>query len=268
MKKNIFITGSTDGIGKLTARKLAEDGHHIYIHGRNIDKVNHTIGELKELSKNPNIFGYTCDFSDLHQVITLGQKINDEQIHIDVLINNAGVFKTSTSKNNLGLDLRFTVNYLAPYIFTQQLISLLKKSDAPRVINLSSAAQAEVSLEALAGKTDLTTQEAYAESKLALTMWSFNFAKENKEINTIAVNPGSLLNTKMVKEAYGNHWSSADKGAEILSDLAISEQYDDKSGSYFDNDRGAFNNAHPNAYNEEKIQSLINFTENLLDQLM
>ena len=79
-------------------------------------------------------------------------------------------------------------------------------------------------IEALKGNANLSTQESYAQSKLALTMWSFYFAKTNSKIMTIAVNPGSLLNTNMVKEAYGHHWSLADKGADILYELATSEK--------------------------------------------
>ena len=88
-------------------------------------------------------------------------------------------------------------------------------------------------------------------------MWSFYLAKTLPDINVIAVNPGSLLNTNMVKEAFGNHWSSADKGANILYELAVSDDYQDASGKYFDNDRGNFAKAHTDAYDEKKIDKLI-----------
>ena len=84
-------------------------------------------------------------------------------------------------------------------------------------------------------------------------MWSFYLAKKEPSINVIAVNPGSLLNTNMVKKAFGKHWSSADKGANILYELAVSEDYKGASGKYFDNDRGTFAEVHPDAYNETKI---------------
>ncbi|MFY0655127.1 MAG: short-chain dehydrogenase, partial [Cyclobacteriaceae bacterium] len=120
---------------------------------------------------------------------------------------------------------------------TQGIIPLLQKSASPRLINLSSAAQSSVSIEALKGNEQLSEQEAYAQSKLAITMWSFHLSQEFEFLNVIPVNPGSLLNTKMVQEAYGQYWSSADKGAQILYELAITEQYADSSGKYFDNDK-------------------------------
>ncbi|MEL6484571.1 MAG: SDR family NAD(P)-dependent oxidoreductase, partial [Bacteroidota bacterium] len=172
-------------------------------------------------------------------------------------INNAGVFKSKIAQNADNLDIRFAVNLFAPYLLTQKVLPLLKNSDAPRVINLSSAAQSAVELDALEGKKSLSTQEAYAQSKLALTMWSFYLAKQYDFLNVIAVNPGSLLNTRMVQEAYGQSWSPADKGAKILHQLALSKEYESSSGKYFDNDRGVFAQAHADAYDAQKIEGLV-----------
>ena len=96
--KTIFITGSTDGIGKLAAKSLALQGHRIYIHGRNSEKVNLTVEEIKTLAENENIFGVTADFSNLTEVKELAKIVNDTIDHIDVLINNAGVFKGCCKK--------------------------------------------------------------------------------------------------------------------------------------------------------------------------
>lgn len=265
--KTIFITGSTDGIGKLAAVQFAKAGHKLILHGRNKEKLAQVISQIKEVSRNEEITGYSADFSDLHDVEQLGQQIITEHPVIDVLINNAGVFKISKEINQKGLDVRFVVNYLAPFVLTDLLKPVLEKSKAPRIINLSSAAQSPVSIPALFGEEKVGMQAAYAQSKLALTMWSFQLAKQWDFANIIAVNPGSLLNTKMVQEAYGQHWSPAEKGADILFDLAMSEKYAENSGSYFDNDRGSFNQAHADAYNESKINELITKTHTLLKTL-
>ncbi|MEM9392183.1 MAG: short-chain dehydrogenase, partial [Bacteroidota bacterium] len=120
--------------------------------------------------------------------------------------------------------------------------------------------------EILSGERQGAVQETYAQSKLALTMWTFEFARLYPKIVTIAVNPGSLLNTKMVQEAYGQYWSSADKGADILFDLAVNEVHENNSGKYFDNDRGVFAKAHPEAYSASKTDALISMTEKILKQ--
>ena len=205
-----------------------------------------------------------ADFSDLDAVKQMTQDIKQDRSRLDVLINNAGVYNSSKSQNSDGLDMRFAVNYLAPFLLTNDLIFLLKKGTAPRIINLSSAAQSPVDYEVLTGMKTQSPGETYAQSKLALTMWSFYLAKKEPDLNVIAVNPGSLLNTNMVKEAFGKHWSSADKGATILYELAVSEDYRDASGKYFDNDLGTFTEAHPDAYDETKINKLITTTAKIL----
>ncbi|MEO1051394.1 MAG: SDR family NAD(P)-dependent oxidoreductase [Bacteroidota bacterium] len=264
--KTILITGSTDGIGKLAAIKLAKDGHQMLLHGRNNEKLQRTVSEIKASSNNENIVGFTADLSDFTSVKKMIAGLSDEVYKIDVLVNNAGVFKSSVRSTQGGLDLRFAVNYFAPYLLTHDLITLLKKSSAPRVINLSSAAQSSVSITALKGEETISEQEAYAQSKLALTMWSFHLSQKFDFLNVIAVNPGSLLNTRMVQEAYGQYWSSADKGANILHELAISSLYSTSTGKYFDNDKGAFGKAHIDAYDEEKIAMLISETEKILNK--
>lgn len=268
MNKTILITGSTDGIGQLAAYQLAKDGHQLLLHGRNSDKLSRMLNEIKKISGHANIKGFVADFSDLSAVRKMAQAIVDEVGTLDVLVNNAGVFNSPIDKTQGGLDIRFVVNYFAPYILTQILSPLLKQKDDARVINLSSAAQASVSFDALAGTVMLSAKDAYAQSKLALTMWSFDMAKTHHDIGVIAVNPGSLLNTNMVKEAFGQHWSSADKGANILYDLAVSGEYTGVTGKYFDNDkgetRGDFGNAHPDVYDAMKVKQLISVTESIV----
>ena len=264
MKKTILITGSTDGIGKGLALKLVKEGHKVYIHGRNSEKLRATISEIKVESGSNKVDGFLADFSDLDSVKHMASEILEKKIAFDVVINNAGVYNSSLTRNKNGLDLRMVVNYLAPYLLTNTLLPLLKQSTDSRIINLSSAAQSPVSLQALSGRDIQSEGEMYAQSKLALTMWSFYLAKQQNSVNVIAVNPGSLLNTKMVKEAFGKHWSSADKGVEVLYDLALSEEYNDITGKYFDNDKGMFGEAYPDAYDMDKIEVLIQTTESVL----
>lgn len=264
--KHILITGSTDGIGQLLAHKLAGEGHHVYLHGRNADKLTAVIDNIKAETGNAAVSGFVADFSDLAAVKQMAEQVRESVPKLDVLINNAGIFNVANPLNAEGLDVRFVVNYLAPYVLTNALLPTLQQAENARIINLSSAAQASVSLTALQGKESLTANAAYAQSKLALTMWSFDLAKQLAEdnINVIAVNPGSLLNTKMVAEAYGQHWSPADKGVNILYDLALSADYENATGKYFDNDKGdpkgTFANAHADAYNEQKIAELLTVT--------
>ncbi|MEQ8552250.1 MAG: SDR family NAD(P)-dependent oxidoreductase [Cyclobacteriaceae bacterium] len=261
--KHILITGSTDGIGKLTAIKLAKEGHTIYLHGRNQEKVDKAVEEVKQLSGNEAVSGFLADFSDLTTVSKMADQVNAELDSLDVLINNAGVYNSPAQVNDQGLELRMVVNYLAPYHLTNKLMTLFKRGT--RIINLSSAAQAPIDLQILSGRKNAASErDMYAQSKLALIMWSFHLAASEKDCTVIAVNPGSLLHTKMALEAFGNSWSSADKGATILHDLAVSDTYAKSSGKYFDNDQGRFSQAHLEAYDDAKIEALIAVTNKIL----
>ena len=256
MKKIIFITGSTDGIGKVTAIALAKAGHAVYIHGRSAEKVARVTAETGATG------GFTADLSDLNAVVSLANEIQEKQLQIDVLINNAGVYHSAKATNEAGLDLRFVVNYLAPVLLTQKLLPQLTAQ--ARILNLSSAAQASVSISALRGEESIGEQKAYAQSKLALTMWSFELASAQQGHIVIPVNPGSLLNTRMVQEAFGTHWAPADKGAKILCDLAVTDRYPGVTGKYFDNDSGAFGRAHADAYDPQQLATLMEATSELL----
>lgn len=270
--KTILITGSTDGIGKLTAVKLAKDGHYIFLHGRNAEKLKMVIEEIKTETGNLNISGFVADFSDLEDVKKMVKNIETNcnlflpDSKIDILINNAGVFKTPEHNTSGGRDIRMVVNFLAPVILTNGILPLLQQSDHPRIINLSSAAQAPVtyfSKGTMHLASPISQSEMYAQSKLALTMWSFYFAKKYPQVTSISVNPGSLLNTKMANEAYGQYWSSAEKGVDILYDLAVNPEHEKNSGKYFDNDMGGFNQAHPDCYDEGKVEEVLEIAASL-----
>lgn len=261
MKKRILITGSTDGIGLLTAKMMAKDGYDLIVHGRSQQKVDQLIEELKALNAKAKIEGIVADLSSLKAVQSLADEIKKRVDQLDVLINNAGVYKTSDYLSQDGFEIRYAVNTLAPYLLTKLLLPIMNQSS--RVINLSSAAQAPISLQAIDGSLKLSDAEVYAQSKLAITMWSFELSKSIDPI-IIAVNPKSLLGSKMVKEAYGINGGDLNIGANILYKLSLLEEHKDDSGKYYDNDIASFSNPHPDAMNTLKCQALIQRMDEIL----
>lgn len=267
MQKTILITGSTDGIGFETAKALALENHHILLHGRNAKKLEKAVEEISKQTHTGTIEHYLADLSQMADVENLAEAITDNHSKLDVLINNAGVLKTSSTQTADGLDTRFAVNTIAPYLLTKRLMPLL--GDSARVINLSSAAQDTVDLNALTGKTRLSDMPAYAQSKLAITMWSYSMAMSQKEGGPlyVSVNPGSLLATKMVKEGFNMDGKDITIGSDILVRAALSDEFSASSGQYFDNDSGSFAQPHPDATNAQKSAKLVDVIESTLADL-
>ncbi len=264
MQKTILITGSTDGIGLETAKKLLKQGHLVLLHGRNPEKLKNITDELSVLG---NVESYVADLSNMDAVRELAKRLSDKHESLDVLINNAGVLKTPNTITKDGLDVRFAVNTIAPYLLTKLLLPMLKQG---RVVNLSSAAQAPVKLDALAGKGgELSAMDAYSQSKLAITMWSFAMAKSLGKNGPmiVSVNPGSLLGSKMVKEGFDIEGKDLSIGADILVRASLSDEFANANGRYFDNDSRRFTDPHKDARDEQKSKNVEQAIEAVLINL-
>ena len=251
MPKTVIITGSTDGIGLLTARMLAEQGHHVLLHGRSRSKLEAAAADVRGAAEI-----YIADLSSREDVTALARDIRAKHDHLDVLINNAGVFHAANPVLPDGQDVRFVVNTLAPFRLTQDLLPIIPADG--RVINLSSAAQAPVNIDALRGDAQLDDMGAYSQSKLALTIWSRELATALPDGPTvIAVNPGSLLATKMVQEGFGVAGNDLRIGADILCRVALDDEFAAASGRYWDNDAGGFGTPHPAAQDAGRVAQVM-----------
>lgn len=261
MSKTILITGSTDGIGLLTAKTLAAQGHNVLLHGRSVEKL-----DKAKIEVGSNGETYAADLSHMGQVYALASSIRDKHDHLDAIINNAGVLKVNPIRTPDGYDVRFMVNTFAPYVLTRALLPVLASHS--RIVNLSSAAQAPVDLDVLHGRKQVDDMEAYAQSKLAITIWSQELAKElsNGPV-VVAVNPGSLLASKMVKEGFGVAGKDLQIGADILCDAAIGDTFAQASGKYFDNDRGTFSQPHAAALKANHCTEVMQGIEAVVEKL-
>lgn len=264
MTKTIVITGATDGIGFETANMLAAEGHTLLLHGRSADKLAMTADAVAAVPGAGTVKTYRADLSDLSEVEALADAIKADFSTIDALINNAGVFKMSNPLTKDGYDARFMVNTIAPYQLTKALLPILGAGS--RVVNLSSAAQAPVNFAAFLAKHPFGDSDAYAQSKLAITMWSAEMAVQLGAQGPVivAVNPASFLGSKMVKEAYGHAGHDLAIGADILTRAATSDEFASASGKYYDNDRKTFAQPHADALNPSKNRALVQAIEGFL----
>lgn len=260
--KKILITGSTDGIGFETAKSMLNLGHTIIIHGRTTEKVRQTLERLKKTPHTSILDGFTADLTDMEQVKELAINIINKYGSLDVLVNNAGVYQVPNAKTVDNLDVRFVVNTIAPYYLTKLLLPIMGENS--RVVNISSATQAPINFNDLKSYTGLSAGEAYAQSKLAILMWGIELSKLNPDKVIVSINPKSYLGSKMVRDAYGVQGHPLSIGADIQRAAALSTDFNNANGKYFDNDRGIFTYPHPFAMNETNRKTLI---ENLNDLL-
>ena len=266
MTKTILITGATDGLGRATALSLAAKGHALLVHGRNASKLAATADELKAVEGAGRVVTFQADLSDLNEVARLGRDLVEAESRIDVVVNNAGVLKVANPRTAAGLDVRFVVNTLAPALLTRALLPVVPKHG--RFVHLSSAAQAPVDLGALQGKVQLSEMEAYSQSKLALTMWSQALAAELGPDGpiSVAVNPGSLLATNMVRDGFGMAGNDLNIGVDILTRASLHASFAHSSGKYFDNDSGRFAAPHRAASNKAAVSAVVDAIESLIGE--
>lgn len=256
MSKTILLTGATDGIGLELAKKLAKEGHFLFLHGRSNEKLSSLKNTLLEINKDLEVELVQADLSQLEQTKEMVNKLLEIGRNIDIIINNAGIYVTNKPKNDAGYDVRFMVNAVSPYCLTQGLLPLL--GEGSRVVNVSSAAQSPVNFKKFQEKGDFSHDEAYAQSKLALILWGMELAQENKSVMIVSVNPKSFLGSKMVKEAYGREGYDLKFGVDVLYKASFSDEFATASGKYYDNDNQCFASPHPFALDQEMRKKWLN----------
>lgn len=265
--KKILITGATDGIGYETAKLFAKEGHTLLIHGRNSKKLATVKDELLQLNKDIEIKTFCADLSELKNTKQLAEDILPYTNSIDVIINNAGVFVVDETITKDGLDVRFEVNTISPYLLTKMLIPIL--SEKGRIINLSSAAQADVDFTAMKNGTRLSHDSAYAQSKLAIAMWGMALASDlGEKAVVVSVNPKSFLGSKMVHRAYGQQGYDLSIGANILYRAALTDEFAHNSGAYYDNDYQQFSRLHPFAQVKANRVELIRVMDEIISKIL
>ncbi len=239
--KTILITGSTDGIGRETAMELAQMGHKVLIHGRDRQKTEKVMDEIKRKSGNDDLSFYVSDFADLESIVKMADEIRKDQDHLDVLINNAGVFPSQHIITKDGNELTFQVNYLAHFLLTHLLLDLIKNSAPARIIHVASTAHysADASyFNDLKGDRSYSSYSAYSFSKLANILFSNELAERLKGtgVTSNSLHPGTI-HTKLLQAGFSSSGRSVEDGAQTPVYLATSKEVEGVTGKYFSSKR-------------------------------
>ncbi|MCB2213992.1 SDR family oxidoreductase [bacterium] len=237
--KTILITGATDGIGRVTARQLADMDARVIVHGRSAEKAAEVKDTIITETGNDKVETAIADLSVMANVRALASEITDRFDHLDVLINNAGVYLTEHIETSDGFEKTFAVNHLAPFLLTNLLLPLLKASAPARVITVSSVAHgsARVDLDNLNAEKRFHGWGAYCLSKLGNLLFTFELARrlEGSGVTANALHPGTV-NTKML-EKLGMQGKPVTEGAATSVFLASSQDVAGVTGKYFSQKR-------------------------------
>ncbi|MDQ3762466.1 MAG: SDR family NAD(P)-dependent oxidoreductase [Actinomycetota bacterium] len=242
-QQTALVTGATDGMGKALAGELAARGATVLLHGRNEARLEAAVREIRQGTGNERVRPYRADFSGLDEVRKLAEEVKRDTERLDLLINNAavGIGRPGGGRQESadGYELRFAVNYLAPFLLTNLLLALLRRSAPARVVNVASAGQIPIDFDDVMLERHYDGMRAYCQSKLALVMFTFELAPRlcadgERFVAVNALHPATLMTTTMVYEAGIAPVSSIEDGVEATMRLAVSPELDGVTGRYFE----------------------------------
>ncbi len=249
--KTVLITGSTDGVGRYVAARLAEAGAKVLIHGRDAGRAGTLIDEIARGGYAPPTF-YQADLSSLAGARQLAQAVMAEHKRLDVFISNAGIGSRTQGPERRtsadGHELRFAVNYLSGFLLAHLLLPLLKAAAPSRIVNVASLGQHPIDFDDVMITKNYSGGRAYAQSKLAQIMFTIDLAKQlaGTGITVNSLHPATYMNTTMVREGGITPVSTVEQGGEAILHLATGDDVAGKTGLFFDGMREA--RANPQAY--------------------
>ncbi len=244
--KIALITGATSGIGKAAAIELARQGASIIMVGRDIIRGNLVVDEVKQLSGSREVRLAKADLSSMSEIVTMSHSLQRQTDHLDILVNNAALVPMQRQITSEGLEMQWAINYFAPFVLTNHLLNLLKKSQDPRIINVSSAAHKHGHIrqeEWTGGASDKKYRplSTYAATKLANLLFTLELSRrlEGTGVMVNAVHPGVVATNiyRMIPPPVSTliklFMLSPEKGAATIIHLASSASIKGITGKYF-----------------------------------
>lgn len=235
--RTALVTGSTSGLGEAVARRLGKLGAVVIVHGLDEARGRAIAAEITAAGPGRATFE-PGDLSSLAEVRKLAARIRAEHPRLHLLINNAGVLGRTDQPRRVsrdGHELTFAVNFLAPFLLTRELLPQLEAGAPARIVNVASGAQTHIHFDDVMLKRDYASGTAYAQSKLALVMFTFSLAEQldpaRVTVNTL--HPATMMNTPMVVGNGLQPRSSVEDGADAVMQLAVGRSVEGRTGLFF-----------------------------------
>jgi NAD(P)-dependent dehydrogenase (short-subunit alcohol dehydrogenase family) len=257
--KTALVTGSTDGVGRYVATKLAADGAKVLIHGRDKARGQALADEIRRHGKGEVVF-YQADLSSLAGTRQLAEAVLADHRRLDLFISNAGIGSQNEGPQRQtsadGYELRFAVNYLSGFLLAHLLLPLLKASAPSRIVNVASLGQHPIDFDDVMITKNYSGGRAYSQSKLAQIMFTIDLADELKgsDVTVNSLHPATYMNTTMVRAGGITPISTVEQGGAAILHLAEGDDMAGKTGLFFNGMQQA--KANPQAYDEAARQQL------------
>src|ERR1700680_4832598 len=236
--KTVLITGSTDGVGRYVAARLAAEGAKVLIHGRDEARAKTLADEIRGQGHAGPIF-YQADLSSLAGARQFAEAVVAEHKRLDVFISNAGIGSRTLGPERRtsadGYELRFAVNYLSGFLLAYLLLPLLKASAPSRIVNVASLGQHPIDFDDVMITKGYNGGRAYSQSKLAQIMFTIDLANELKGsgVTVNSLHPATYMNTTMVRAGGITPISTVEQGGAAILHLAVGDDVAGKSGLFF-----------------------------------
>jgi NAD(P)-dependent dehydrogenase (short-subunit alcohol dehydrogenase family) len=262
-QQSILITGATDGLGRALALDLAGRGAEVWVHGRDDQRGEDTLAEIRDRHRDARLRWVRADLSRLDEVRALADEVAGTGL--DVLVSNAGIGADGQREESAdGHELHFAVNYLAGYLLTRSLLPTLsataEDAGSARILMVSSLGQQAIDFDDVMLQHGYSGIRAYCQSKLAQVMFAFDLAEEltGSGVTANALHPATYMPTKMV----AHPMSTIAEGEAATARLAVDPDVEGITGEFFDGLRSA--RAHEQAYDVEARRRLRELSESLV----
>ncbi|MGB5189489.1 SDR family oxidoreductase [Robiginitalea sp.] len=276
--KNCVVTGGNSGIGFETARALAEQGANVLILSRNQEKAEAAVESIRAQSRGNHIDYVLADLSSHNSIREASKDILRDFNSIDILVNNAGAWFSKLELTPDGVERQFSINHLAYFLLTKELMGGLVASEDGRVICVGSDSHfhGKIHFDDVSLRNNYHGLRAYAQSKLANVMFVYELERKLKEqgIDNIAVNcvqPGRVNTDIGLKHTISFHslaWRirrigglSPAAGAATSVYLATDKEVKGLSGKYWDKCKPKPSS--PGSYVQEDAERLWDLSESL-----
>jgi NAD(P)-dependent dehydrogenase (short-subunit alcohol dehydrogenase family) len=269
--KTIFITGSTDGVGRYVALQLAAQGANLLIHGRDEARGNEVVDQITRAGKGKAAF-YQADLASLAEARKLADRVKTDHERLDIFVSNAGIGSRNMGPERRvsadGHELRFAINYLSGFLLTYALLPIIKAAAPARIVNVASLGQAPLDFDDVMLTRSYDGTRAYSQSKLSQIMFTIDLAEELKGtgVTVNSLHPATYMNTTMVRAGGVTPMSTVEEGGTAILHLATGDDIEGRGGLFFNGLRESRANAQ--AYDVEARKKLRELSLKLIEPFM